>query len=80
MLIRNYFDNYLTAISYKECYDCGNGSFNYRVFIKSDKKLPKQYTNSQYINDVKTMILVNDRTGHIKCAIGLPSNDNYKAF
>ena len=79
--IRKYFNNnYIKVISYKECYECSNGSYNYRVFIKSDEKLPKQFYNSKLENDNKTMILVNDKSKNVKCAIDLDTNDNYKAF
>lgn len=80
-IIRKYFNNnYIKVISYKECYECGNGSYNYRVFIKSDEKLPKNFYNSKLENDVKAMILVNDKSKNVKCAIDLDINDNYKAF
>ncbi len=79
--IRKYFNNnYIKVISYKECYQCNNGSYNYRVFIKSDKKLPKNFINHKYENDIKTMVLVNDKSRNVKCAIDLDINDNYKAF
>ena len=80
-VIRAYFsNNVITTISYKDCYECNNGSYNYRVFIKSDKLLPNGFINSQEDRDKKTVILLNDKTNHIKCCIHQPASDNYIAF
>ena len=80
-VIREYFSkNYLTVISAKEWYSCDNGSINYRYFIKSDKKLPKDFINSKGENDIKTMILLNDKTKHIKCCIGLEPLKDFEQF